>query len=650
MATRKTATDPATKRPARATKSATQNTAPATPAPRKARPNARMAAAPEFTPVLPLSRTPGQPVEPQPADVDHSLQHAYATLDRAYRAQLGHLTGGLSPIQTTLAYLDWAWHLMAAPGKQLELWHAAALDAEQVVSKLVAEASAPPESAEAEPRYNPRQPGVPKDKRFNYPGWAHWPFNMYVQGFLALERGWDRATHNIPGMSRKTERTASFSARQLLDTMSPNNIPWLNPEVLQATADEHGQNFVRGLRNWADDMQRTVRNLPPAGVEAFKVGEAVAITPGKVVYQNDLMELIQYSPATEKVHAEPVLIVPAWIMKYYILDLSPHNSLVKYLVSQGHTVFMISWKNPTSIDRNRGMDDYRRLGVMAAIDTVSEIVPGKKIHATGYCLGGTMLMIAAATMGREGDHRLASMTLLAAQGDFTEAGELLLFINESEVSLIEAMMWEQGVLEGKQMAGAFQLLRSNDLIWSRMLKEYMLGHRDAPNDLMAWNADTTRMPYRMHSEYLNKLFLRNELATGHYEVDGAPIWFTDIHLPCFAVGTDTDHVAPWKSVYKMHLLPVDMTFVLTSGGHNAGIVSQVENSHRHYRIESRSADQPYEPPETWKEHAQRVEGSWWPAWHQWLAERSSGLVPPPRMGLNDNQDLPDAPGSYVLEP
>ncbi|WP_374593683.1 PHA/PHB synthase family protein [Aquabacterium sp.] len=649
MATRKAATATTSAR----TPTARKRSTPATRTEASAKParpsRAVTRPAPEFTPVTPLARTPAVPLTPQPGDVDHSLQEAYATLDRTYRARLGHLTGGLSPIQTTLAYLDWAWHLMAAPGKQLELWHAAALDAEQVAHKLVADAQAAPEAAESEPRYNPRQPGVPKDKRFNHPGWAHWPFNMYAQNFLALERAWDRATHHIPGMSRKTERTASFAARQLLDMVSPNNVPWLNPQVLQVAADEHGQNFVRGLRNWADDMQRSVRGLPPEGVEAFKVGENVAVTPGKVVYQNDLMELIQYSPTTEKVHAEPVLIVPAWIMKYYILDLSPENSLVKYLVDQGHTVFMISWKNPTSIDRDRGMDDYRRLGVMAAIDTVSEIVPNQKIHAAGYCLGGTMLMIAAATMGREGDHRLGSMTLLAAQGDFTEAGELLLFINESEVSLIEAMMWEQGVLEGKQMAGAFQLLRSNDLIWSRMLKEYMLGRRDAPNDLMAWNADTTRMPYRMHSEYLNKLFLRNELATGHYEVDGAPIWFTDIHVPCFAVGTDTDHVAPWKSVYKMHLLPVDMTFVLTSGGHNAGIVSQIENSHRHYRIEHRPADQPYEPPETWKEHAPRVEGSWWPAWHQWLAAHSSGQVAPPRMGLNGNQNLPDAPGSYVLE-
>ena len=582
-------------------------------------------------------------------ETDEVLRKAYATIDQTFRARLGKLTGGVSVIQSSLVYLDWFAHLMVSPGKQLELMHAAALDAQQVAQNLMCTAAAPAEHADALPRYNLRQSGQPKDRRFADPAWGHWPFSAYVQQFLALERAWDRATHGVAGVSKTTEQNAAFSARQLLDMFAPSNMPWLNPEVIQATVDEKGANFVRGLHNLADDVQRRVQGLPPAGVDAFEVGQVVAITPGKVVYQNDLMELIQYSPTTEQVHAEPVLVVPAWIMKYYVLDLQPHNSLVKYLVDQGHTVFMISWKNPTAQDRDRGMDDYRRMGVMSAIDVVSEIVPDQKIHAAGYCLGGTMLMIAAAAMGREGDHRLASMTLLAAQGDFTEAGELMLFISDSQVALLEAMMWEQGVLDGKQMAGAFQWLRSSDLIWSRILTEYELGHRNPPNDLMSWNADTTRLPYRMHSEYLNKLFLMNVLARGRYEVDGAPIWFTDIHVPCFSVGTDTDHVAPWKSVYKIHLLPLDVTFVLTSGGHNAGIVSQIENSRRHYRIAHRRVDDLYMQPEAWREQAPRFEGSWWPAWHNWLVEHSSGLSAPPRMGLSGAQNLPDAPGSYVLE-
>lgn len=589
--------------------------------------------------------TTENPANPTPSEV---ISQVLRNVDRTVHSQIGQAFSGISPIQAGLVYLDWLSHLAISPGKQMDLMRQTMEDIQQVSSDLAAHALP----------FQDKHPegccgvltGKEGDRRFKAPVWAQWPFNMYAQCFLIMERAWDRATHEVPGLSHKSEEVATFAARQMLDVLSPANFPWLNPEVLSATQKEGGLNLVRGAHNFADDYQRIVRGLPPAGVEPYTVGETVAVTPGKVVFKNDLIELIQYTPTTEKVHAEPILIVPAWIMKYYILDLSPHNSLVKYLVDQGHTVFMISWKNPTSHDRDKGMEDYRKDGVMAAMDVVSEIVPKQKIHSVGYCLGGTILMIAAATMGRDGDDRLASMTLFAAQGDFTEAGELLLFINESEVDLIEAMMWEQGYLKGSQMAGTFQLLHSNDLIWSRVLKEYMLGHRDATNDLMAWNADTTRMPYRMHSEYLHKLFLHNELASGRYEVNGQPIWFTDIRVPCFAVGTVTDHVAPWKSVYKLHLLPVELTFVLTSGGHNAGIVSEPGHPHRHYQIQTREACGDYISPDAWLASAPQHEGSWWPAWQEWVALHSSGMVSPPRTGKPGNKKiLPDAPGSYVRE-
>jgi polyhydroxyalkanoate synthase len=573
----------------------------------------------------------------QASQPDQQWQALTRDIDRHAQSQIGQLTGGFSPVQTALVYLDWLGHMMMSPGKQLDVIRSTMLDAQQAALNLT-------------PVGNP-DTAQPKDPRFASPGWQQWPFNVYAQGFQVLERAWDRATHDVPGLSHQNANVATFAARQWMDVFSPSNLPWLNPDVLQATQAQLGQNLLRGAQNLLDDAHRITHKLPPAGTEAFQVGRDVATTPGKVVYRNELIELIQYSPSTDKVYAEPVLIVPAWIMKYYILDLSPHNSLVKFLVDTGHTVFMISWKNPTSVDRDMGMERYRVDGVMAAIDTVSLIVPDRPIHSVGYCLGGTMLQIAAATMGREKDDRLASMTLFAAQGDFTEAGELLLFINESEVNLIEAMMAEQGVLQGSQMAGTFQLLHSNDLIWSRLLKNYMLGQRDTPNDLMAWNADTTRMPYRMHSEYLHKLFLHNDLASGRYEVDGQPIWFTDIHVPCFAVGTVTDHVAPWKSVYKLHLLPLDITFVLTSGGHNAGIVSEPGHPHRHFQIHHRPANEPYVAPEHWQESVASQEGSWWPAWQNWLVAHSSGLQAPPRMGLPRRRaadKLPDAPGSYVL--
>ena len=340
----------------------------------------------------------------------------------------------------------------------------------------------------------------------------------------------------------------SFIAKQMLDVVSPANFIPTNPELLEATYRQGGMNLMKGALNLFEDWRRVQAGEKP--VECFQVGRNIAITPGKVIARNRLMELIQYAPATATVHAEPILIVPAWIMKYYILDLSPENSLVKYLVGKGHTVFMVSWKNPDSEDRDLNFEDYYRLGVMAAFDAIGAIVPNQRIHAAGYCLGGTLLAIAAAAMARDADHRLATITLFAAQTDFTEAGELMLFIDDAEVSFLEDTMAERGYLDAQQMASAFQLLRSNDLFWSRMVHDYLMGEREPMFDLMAWNADTTRMPCRMYSTYLRRLFLNNELAEGHFEIGGRPVSLRDIRVPVFAVSTLADHVAPWRSVYK----------------------------------------------------------------------------------------------------
>jgi len=339
-------------------------------------------------------------------------------------------------------------------------------------------------------------------------------------------------------------------------------------------------------------------------------------------------------------------------MKYYILDLRPENSLVKYLTEQGFTVFMISWRNPHADDRDMTFEDYRASGVMAAIDAVSKVVEGHKIHAAGYCLGGTLLATAAAAMAVDDDDRLKTLTFIAAQADFREAGELTLFIDESQIAFLEDMMQQQGFLDSVQMAGAFQLLRSNDLIWSRVVNDYLLGERRPVFDLLAWNADATRLPYRMHSEYLRSLFLNNDLAEGRYMVDGRAIALTDLRMPVFAVGTETDHVAPWRSVYKFNILSdTAVTFLLTTGGHNAGIVSPPGTAGRSYRMATKLETDPFQSPDGWRANASQFEGSWWPAWSNWLAENSSEKAEPPSMGSPQSglKPLADAPGTYVYQ-
>jgi polyhydroxyalkanoate synthase len=575
----------------------------------------------------------------KPAD-----HYTYVSIDRAFKANLARLTQGLSPVVLAEQTFDWLAHLAISPGKQLQL-------SEKWIRKVARLATYAGQSL-ADPSTPPCIVPLPQDRRFRSEAWQKWPYNLIYQSFLLSQQWWHNATTEVDGMSRRNEDRLSFTVRQLLDVVSPSNSIWTNPDVVQETVAQGGRNLVQGFQNFIDDYQRTLTGKPPAGAEEFVVGQNVAVTPGKVVFQNRLIELIQYSPATEQVYAEPVLIVPAWIMKYYILDLSPQNSLVKYLVDRGHTVFVISWKNPTSEDRDLGMEDYRRLGVMAAIDAVSAIVPKRKIHAAGYCLGGTLLMIAAAAMGRDGDDRLASMTLFAAQGEFTEAGELMLFVNESEISYIENMMWDRGYLDTYQMAGAFQILRSNDLVWSRLVHDYLLGKRAPMTDLMAWNADATRMPYRMHSEYLRRLFLDNDLAQGRFDVDGRPIWVTGVRIPRFVVATVADHVAPWRSVYKAHLAPTsELTFVLASGGHNAGIVSEPGHRGRTYQIRTDQPSDQYIDPDAWQAETPVREGSWWPEWEGWLARYSSEKVAPPAMGTPSGKyrALRDAPGLYVRE-
>ena len=645
---------------------------------------------------------------------DYKAKNFY-DMDRFFHAWQGKLTSSISPTALMLAYFDWAIHIANAPGKQWEILmetFAKALKCSTALSAL---------SSDADESELP----FPADRRFEGEEWQRWPYNVVCQNFLLIQHWWERATESVPGVGRHHQDIVSFAARQMLDMISPSNFVMTNPEILKATMEQGGNNLVRGLLNFLEDRQRAAEGKPAVGTEAFKVGEHLAITPGKVVCRNRLMELIQYTPQTEKVHAEPVLIVPAWIMKYYILDLSPHNSLVNHLVEKGHTVFMISWMNPGEADHDLGMDDYLTLGIMAAINAIAAILPDRQIHSVGYCLGGTLLTLATATMSREGYERLRTMTLLATQVDFTEAGELRLFIDESQLNFkdetgrmkdeIGRMKDETGRLKDetgrlkdetgrmkgetgrlkdetgrlkdeagrmkdetgrmkdeagrmKDEAGrmkdetgrtssliphpsSFQMLRSNDLIWSRIIHDYLMGKRQAKFDLMAWNADAARMPARMHSEYLRHLLLNNDLFEGRYIIDGRAIVISDIHIPVFLVATSKDHVAPWRSVYKFHLPAEEVTFALTAGGHNAGIVSPPDHPRRTCQISTRKRGEKVVDPDIWARETPIQQGSWWVPWQEWLANHSSGQTAPPSMGAADKGYAPlcDAPGTYVLQ-
>jgi polyhydroxyalkanoate synthase len=579
------------------------------------------------------------------ADTPRKRGKTVATDDvsRRFLATLAQWTGGLSPQAFGGAWLNVLARLATSPGRQAEL-------ARSALAKSLALAQFSGAALKGEA---PRAAGTPYAHRFSDPAWAKFPFNLMAESFLSASDWAREAVRNVPGADPAAENIVGFTVREGLELVSPDNYLPTNPQLIRQTVDENGRNLVRGLKHLAEDIGRTYKGLGPIGVENYEVGKQVASSPGKVILRNRLMELIQYAPQTKTVSAEPILIVPAWIMKYYILDLSPKNSLVNYLTGLGHTVFMVSWKNPTADDRNISMDDYLTLGVRAALDAVTTVVPKRKVHAVGYCIGGTLLSIAAAELAAQDDDRLASVTMFAAQTDFSEPGELSIFISPAQLAMLEAMMWKEGVLESRQMGGAFQLLRSYDLLWAPSIATYVKGERSGVNDLMSWNADGTRMAYRMHTDYLHQLYLNNDLAEGRYVANGEQLSLSDITVPMFVVGTETDHVAPWRSVYKVGKLvrSTDFTFCLTSGGHNAGIISGPQHPKRRHRVHTSRAGARLLSPDRYLEKVEPLPGSWWPTWAKWLDEHSSQRrVPPPPMGAPKKglKPLCAAPGTYVL--
>jgi polyhydroxyalkanoate synthase len=561
-------------------------------------------------------------------------------LDRLLHTWQAQRFGGLSPVSLGLAWADWVWHLALSPGRQMEL-----------IARMT---SLLQQSCQPDLPLAAKRGMDDEDPRFRHDAWTQWPFCQIRTAFRKAEHFWFEAAETA-GMTAHHRQMTRFFAKQWLDMLSPANGVFTNPVVLHDVIQSQGTHLLHGLLHALEDGLNPSKATAAASAPGIQVGKNVACTPGVVVFRNALIELIRYQPQTEQVYPEPILIIPSWIMKYYILDLSPHNSMVRYLVQQGHTVYLLSWRNPQAQDHDLSMDDYLRLGVLDALNEVGTLSHSNGVHAVGYCLGGTLLAIAAAALSsKHGVSRarhlppLRSLTLMAAQTDFTEPGELGLFIDASQIEYLRNQTRGTGYLSGTQMAGSFQFLHSRDLFWTRRMRSYLLGEREPGNDLMAWNADTTRMPARMHHEYLTSLYLNNALAANAYEVEDRSVSLGDIKAPLFLVATQRDHISPWRSVYKLHhLCDAEITFVLTTGGHNAGIVSEPGHANRAYQIATRPAYGAWEEPDHWLEHARQETGSWWPAWQAWLAQHSGSQQD--AQNLATEQNFGYAPGTYVFQ-
>ena len=490
--------------------------------------------------------------------------------------------------------------------------------------------------------------GDPRDKRFQHDSWKQNEiFDFIRQSYLLSARYINDVVSKVDGLNPKTSQKIDFYSRQFVNALSPSNFVLTNPEVLRKTVESGGENLVRGLNNLLSDLEQGRGNLriKMTDTEAFKVGENIAVSEGKVVFQNDLIQLIQYSPATETVHSRPLVIFPPWINKFYILDLRPKNSLVRYAVAQGHTVFMVSWVNPDERLAEKDFDDYMVEGVFAALDAVEKATGMKEVNAIGYCLGGTLLASSLAYAKRKGDDRIKTATFLVTMTDFTDVGELGVFIDEEQLSSLEERMQRRGYLEGGEMAASFNMLRANDLIWNFVVNNYLLGNEPFPFDLLYWNSDATRMPPRMHSFYLRNMYQNNLLAKpGGLAMKGVPIDLADIDIPVYFLSCREDHIAPWKSTYRgAQLFGGQVRFVLAASGHIAGVVNPPEGGkYNHFINDSLPGD-----PDSWFEEAAEVSGSWWPDWHRWVTGFDKSEVPARTPGKGKLKAIEPAPGSYV---
>lgn len=532
--------------------------------------------------------------------------------------------------------------LRADPGKlmaaQLELWNGYQklwLNATQRMLGQDSEAAIEPD---------------PDDRRFRDPEWDQNPFFQFIKQSYLLNAKWLKNTLlSAEGLDPDTAQKIDFYGRQIIDALAPTNFALTNPSVLRETVETNGENLVRGFQNFLGDVERGAGRpaISQTDMDAFQVGENIGVTPGKVVYQNDLMQLIQYNPTTPQVFARPLLIIPPWINKFYILDLRPENSFIKWMVDKGYSVFVISWVNPGASHADKGFDDYLSDGVLAALDAVEQATGARDITAIGYCIGGTLLAAGLAYMAAVGDKRIKAATFFAAQVDFSEAGDLRVFTDEAQIAAIEKQVAKKGYLDGASMAWIFNTLRANDLVWSYVINNYLMGKDPPAFDLLYWNADATRLPARMLIYYLRNMYQRNLLIEpGGLTLCGQPIDLRAVKIPIFVQAAREDHIAPYRSVYKaMNIFGGSMRFMLAGSGHIAGVVNPP--SKPKYSYWTNAKKQRYADVDDWLAEAAKHPGSWWPYWHKWNAAKSGAGVGARTPGDGKLAPLEDAPGSYV---
>ena len=546
----------------------------------------------------------------------------------------------LDPFNLSEAYAEWLKAVSSDPKKLIDanmrFWQDSVALTQQVFNSMLGQ-SAPPVITE--------QAG---DRRFKHDEWNNNPvFGTIKQSYLLTSKWMRDVVTDVQGLDEKTAEKVEFFTERYLDALSPTNFAATNPAVIEKVLETKGENLVNGLKNMMADLDTGTGqlNIKMTDTEAFVLGENVAATPGKVVFQNRMFQLIQYTPTTDKVLKRPMLIVPPWINKFYILDLQPKNSLLKWLTDQGHTVFVVSWVNPDETYGDVSFENYMTEGTLVAVDAVEKITGQSEMNAIGYCIGGTLMSLTLSYMKQKNDERIKSITFFTTMLDFSEPGELGVFIDEGQLQNLEAKMNDQGYLDGAGMSGAFNLMRANDLIWSFYINNYLLGNDSRPFDLLFWNSDSTRMPAKMHSWYLRNLYLENKLCKPQaLSVAGVDVDLSKIDIPACFISAVDDHIAPWLSTYKgAKLLGGKVRFILGGSGHIAGIVNPPTQEKYGYRLTDDLPDDPV----AWADDAEQFTGSWWPEWERWVRSQDDATIAARIPGAGPLKVIEDAPGTYV---